>query len=98
MIIAVDFDDTLMLQTAAGKTVPNIRLMGSLAKEQASGNIVILWTCREGKMLEEAVRYCVKHGFRPNYVNQNAPEIIKRFGGDSRKIYADVYIDDRAVR
>ena len=98
MIIAVDFDDTLMLKTAAGKAIPNTVLMASLAKEQARGNIVILWTCREGEPLNEAVRYCVQHGFRPNYVNRNAPEIIKRFGGDSRKIYADVYIDDRAAR
>lgn len=98
MIIAVDFDDTLMLKTAAGKAIPNCRLMASLAKEQARGNVVILWTCREGELLDEAVRYCVQHGFRPNYVNRNAPETIKRFGGDSRKIYADVYIDDRSVR
>lgn len=98
MIIAVDFDGTILLQNAAGEEVPNTGLIASLAKEQAKGNIVILWTCREGAMLEEAVRYCLRHGLRPNYVNCNTPEMIIKFGGDSRKIYADIYIDDKAMR
>ena len=37
-------------------------------------------------------------GFRPDYVNRNAPEAIRRMGHDSRKIFADIYIDDKASR
>ena len=34
-------------------------------------------------------------GLKFDAVNENLPEIVEGFGGDSRKIYADVYIDDR---
>lgn len=91
MIIAVDFDGTLY----DGHAV-NPGLIMRLRREQMNGGIVILWTCREGKMLAEALRICRENGFRPNYVNRNAPQIIKQFGHDVRKVYADVYLDDKA--
>ena len=98
MIVAVDFDGTLQVKDAHGKLVPNIKLMTQLAAGQSRGDIVILWTCREGKRLAEAVNYCRRHGFCPNYVNCNAPAAVRMMGHDSRKIYADVYIDDKNVR
>ena len=93
MIIAVDFDGVLQI----GKE-PNRQLIGRLKQEQLNGNTVILWTCREGKSLQEAVRFLHKQGFVPNGVNQNSPKAIRMLGHDSRKIYADIYIDDKAVR
>ena len=91
MIIATDFDGTLQI----GKE-PNVRLMQMLKNEQAHGSIVILWTCREGKALRDALVFLNEHGFRPNYVNQNAPEAVRMLKRDPRKVYADVYIDDRS--
>jgi len=91
MIIAVDFDGTLQISKE-----PNTGLIRSLKAEQNKGNIVILWTCREGPSLIEALEFLWAVGFRPNYVNQNAPEVIRKFRRDPRKIYADVYIDDKA--
>ena len=93
MIIAVDFDGTLYI---GGK--PNTALIGRLKTEQRNGNAVILWTCREGQRLKEAVLFLAKYGFRPNAVNENLPDTILRFGHNSRKIYADVYIDDKAAK
>ena len=93
MIIAVDYDGTLWANNTA-----NINLIQRLKRAQAQGNIVILWTCREGKSLAEAVTTLQANGFRPNYVNCNSPNAIKRMGHDSRKIYADVYIDDKSAR
>ena len=92
MIIAVDYDGTLF----NGKV--NMPLMLRLKMEQARGNIVILWTCREGKGLQDAVSELRKVGFVPNYVNRNCPLGIKIMGYDTRKIYADVYIDDKNAR
>lgn len=94
MIIAVDFDGTL--QFADGK--PNQELISRLIAEQKRGNIVILWSCREGKRLQEALFFLQKNGFRPNLVNQNSPQAIAMLGHDPRKIYADVYIDDKGIR
>lgn len=93
MIVAVDFDGTLY---RSGKT--NAALIEHLTQLQAAGNTVILWTCREGGSLKEAVKILRNAGFIPNCVNQNAPEGIRRMGHDSRKIFADWYIDDKAMR
>ena len=93
MIIAVDFDGTLQINDS-----PNIVLLGKLKRAQANGDTVILWTCRDGKRLAEAMAFLHRFGFRPNYVNCNCPEGIKRTGRDSRKIFADIYIDDKAAK
>lgn len=94
MIIAVDFDGTIQ-----GKDKePNMLLVNRLIGYQRSGASVILWTCREGKRLQEAVIYCMRLGLKFNAINQNVPEGVKRLGHDSRKIFADVYIDDKAVK
>lgn len=93
MIIAVDFDGTLQF---ADRT-PNRILFRMLRQNQRNGDIVILWTCRSGKRLMEAVQFCLHNGLKFNYVNQNAPQAVAALGYDSRKIYADLYIDDRSL-
>ena len=92
MIIAVDFDDTLCVNGA-----PNIPLIQKLKQAQRSGSVVILWTCRDGARLSEAISFLKTNGFVPNAVNCNTPESIRRLGHDSRKIFADIYIDDKAI-
>ncbi|WP_305152248.1 hypothetical protein [uncultured Dubosiella sp.] len=52
---------------------------------------MILWTCRVGDRLEEAVRWCREKGLEFDYVNENARESVERWGVDSRKIHADLY-------
>lgn len=47
--------------------------------------------------MQEAVEWCRQYGLEFDAVNENLPEMIKRYGNDSRKIHADVYIDDKAV-
>ena len=93
MIIAVDYDGTIY---KAGKV--NTQLLARLRDAQRQGNIVILWTCREGNSLAEAIDTLRKNGFVPTLVNQNAPAVVRMLGGNPRKIYADIYIDDKAQR
>ena len=92
MIIAVDYDGTLEIK---GKL--NQQLIESLRRVQRRGDTVILWTCREGKTLQNALQALNGAGFRPQYVNCNAPEAIRRMGHDSRKVYADLYLDDKGA-
>lgn len=94
-IFAVDFDGTLAIGEYGNKQVPNISLMAYLIQERRRGNKVILWTCRAGEHLEDAVRFCKEHGLEFDAVNENLPEIIADYGGDTRKVFADYYIDDR---
>lgn len=94
MIIAVDFDKTLSLGVGypnLGK--PNTELISILNQLQGLDHIIILWTCREGEELDEAIDWCAKQGLYFDYVNQNVPWL----GFDSRKIVADWYIDDCAI-
>lgn len=93
MIIAVDYDGTLYKDGQI-----NIGLIQRLKREQRKGNIVILWTCRNGERIIEAVQNLQSNGFKPNLVNQNAPQVIKSLGYDPRKILADIYIDDKAIK
>lgn len=96
-IYAVDFDGTLCESVYPGIGEPNMYLINHLIKRRKQGNKVILWTCREGERLQEAIDFCASFGLYFDSVNKNLPEIIEQRGHDSRKVYANVYIDDKAM-
>jgi len=48
-------------------------------------------------LLEEAVAWCERHGLMFDAVNDNLPERVAKYGGDTRKVSADEYWDDLAV-
>ena len=97
-MIAVDFDGTICRDCYPNIGEANESLIRYLKEVQHQGDRLILWTCRKGEKLEEAVRFCEKRGLVFDAVNENLPETIQAFGGDSRKIFADIYIDDRCER
>ncbi len=96
MIYAVSFDGTISLGKFSKLGPPNESLIKHLIFRQKLGDKIILWTCREGKRLEEAVEFCNEYGLRFDAVNDNLPEIVAKSGVNSRKVICDVYIDDRA--
>lgn len=94
MTIAVDFDGTIVEHRypAIGKQIPFA--MDTLRALIADGHHVILWTVREGKQLEEAVEFCKERGVVFYAVNSEYPNAAWNESAGSRKIRADVYIDD----
>ena len=62
-----------------------------------TGAKLILWTNRQGERLDEALKWCAVRGLAFDAVNENLPEVVRAFGGDTRKIYADEYLDDKAL-
>ena len=94
-IIAVDFDGTLCENKWPDIGEPNLELINYLKEEREKGNKIVLWTCRTGDLLIKAIRWCDKQGLIFNAVNNNVPEILEVFDTDSRKIFANEYIDDR---
>lgn len=96
MIIAVDFDGTLALTKYPEILAPNYDVMRFCRWRQSKGDTVILYTCRHGDELEEAIEFCKEYGLIFDYINENPPERIAMYG-DCRKIYADMYIDDHNV-
>ena len=63
---------------------------------KANGHKVILWTSRAGRDLEAAVEWCHGQGLEFDAVNEPLPEQVARWGNDTRKVYADFYIDCNA--
>jgi len=96
MIIAVDFDGTIVEHRypAIGKELPFA--LETIKALQRKHHQIILWTFRSGKELDEAVNFCQKRGVEFYAVNKNYPE--EEFNENiSRKINADLYIDDRNI-
>lgn len=95
-IYAIDFDGTIVEDD-----FPDI---GSLKEDAKSfinkvrekGDKWILWTVRTKEHLIDALRFLDENNLLPDTVNTNVPEAIEFLGEDSRKIYADYYIDDKS--
>lgn len=96
-IIAVDFDGTLCENKWPEIGKANTYLIDYLLSAKRHNNKLILWTCRSGERLDEAVAWCAERGLIFDAVNENLPEAIEKFGSDSRKVFADMYIDDKAI-
>lgn len=96
MRIAVDFDGTIVDHKYPIIGDEKLFAFQTLRQLQKIGHQLILWTYRAGDELQEAVDYCRQNGIEFYAINKNYPEEI--FDASiSRKIDADVYIDDRNV-
>lgn len=111
MIIATDFDDTLFQYVPAPEGtldysgrpgsigLPNLPLIQFLIIRREDGDKLILWTCREGKALHEAVEACRSQGLEFDAVNANLPHMCPEGQWpDSRKVKADLYLDDKGCK
>lgn len=94
-IIAVDFDGTLCENKWPEIGEANKEMITYLKDRQVNGNKLILWTCRVDDMLKNAIDWSAEQGLIFDAVNENLPEIVASFGTDTRKIFANEYIDDR---
>jgi hypothetical protein len=94
--IAVDFDGTIVEHAYPEIGKEMLFAFMTLKEIEKKGALLILWTFRAGKELDAAVEYCRQNGIEFYAVNKNYPEEI--FDETiSRKINADVFIDDRNV-
>lgn len=98
MIIAVDFDGTIVQDRypEIGRELPFATK--TLRMFQEEGHQLILWTVRQGTYLEEAVEWCRERGVEFYAVNKDFPEEDEQNNDHySRKLKADVFIDDRNI-
>lgn len=94
MIIAVDFDGTIVehkYRNRQGTTLCH----RNAEKLQQERHRLILWSVREGKLLQEAVDFCRERGLEFYAVNSNYAEETLESDHYSRKLKADLFIDDR---
>lgn len=96
LTIAIDFDGTIVENKYPEIGKPLLFAFETLKKLQDDGHNLILWTYRKGTRLEEAVTFCKKNGINFYAVNKSYPE--ENFDESlSRKILADIFIDDRNI-
>lgn len=98
MVIAVDFDGTIVEHKYPyiGKEIPFA--ITTLKRLQDDGHRLILWSCREGRLLQDAVEFCRERGVDFFAINSNYPdEDVDSEAIRSRKLKADMFIDDRNV-
>lgn len=96
MTIAIDFDGTIVEHKypKIGDEIPFATdTLKMLIKD---GHRLILWSVREGDLLQEAVDWCHARGVEFWAVNKDYPEEEKDKNNHfSRKLKADMFIDDR---
>lgn len=100
MIIAVDFDGILCENEFPDVGKPNYNMVSFVRELIDTGHEVILWTSRTGEELTAAVDWCGDRGLHFCAVNDNAPSNIAKYESlypnGTRKVYADIYIDDHS--
>ncbi len=94
LTIAVDFDGTIVEDAYPKIGKPRLFAFETLKTLQQEGHRLILWTYRKGKRLQAAVDFCRENGVDFYAVNQSFPE-EEHDTNRSRKIHADIFIDDR---
>lgn len=95
MIIAVDFDGTIVehCYPEIGKEIPFATT--TLKMLIADRHQLILWTVRRGELLQAAVDWCKERGVEFYAVNKNFPEEVVENDGCYNKVNAELFIDDR---
>ncbi len=103
-VLAVDYDDTLFSGGIEAEGTSKEEIINKVKEFKENGAEIVLWTCREGNGLKEAVKKCEEVGLKFDSINENSPSVVKYIMGKekegwtlaSRKILADFYLDDKA--
>ncbi len=100
LIIAVDFDGTISTEPDMGHELvlqPECKRVLTRLKEDSDAKL-ILWTCRTGAVLNEALQFLIDNDMSHLFdtVNSQLPEIEEKYHPHvARKVGADFYIDDK---
>jgi hypothetical protein len=97
MIIAVDFDGTLHTGEwpAIGEPMP--WAADTMRRLKRDGHYLIIWSCREGREQTAMTNWLIEKGIPFDRINDHHPDSIAKYGGDARKVFADLYIDDKQL-
>ena len=98
IIIAVDFDGILVADQFPYIGTPNYRMINFVKSLIEDGHEVVLWTSRVGEPLHAALDWCEKQDIKFCAINDNAPSNKAKYEAQypqgTRKVSADIYIDD----
>ncbi len=97
MTIAIDFDGTLHTGEWPSIGEPMPYAIDTMQRLKADGHYLVIWSCRECDAQTAMVNWLLQHGIPFDRVNDNHPDDVATYGWNSRKITADIYIDDRQL-
>jgi hypothetical protein len=97
LIIAIDFDGTIAETDFPVIIALRPHAAAVINKLAADGHTIIVHSCRAGKPAEDMKVFLDTHRIQYHYINENSPDRIKIYGYDTRKISADIYIDDHNI-
>ena len=97
IVLLVDFDGTLHYGSYPNIGKPNAYLIQYLINCRKCGMKVILYTMREGDLLDKAIEFCRQYGLEFDCVNDNLPELQEIYHNNPRKIYCDYLIDNTSA-
>ena len=97
MIIAIDFDGTIVADQypEIGQLKPNAKEVISKLKQE--GHYIIIWTCRTSHRMHQVHDFLLEQQIPFDRINKSNPDNVAKYGLDTRKVYADVYIDDKSI-
>ncbi len=97
MIIAVDFDGTIV-RSDYPTIIGEMPYAGEVLRRlHDKGHYITLWTCRTGVQLLDAVNWLLEHKIPFDRINDHNPENVRKYGSGGKKIYAHCYVDDKNV-
>lgn len=98
MIIAVDFDGTIVRSNFPAILGEQPYAGEVLRALHGQGHKIIIWTCRTGDQLLDAINWLLEHDIPFTRVNDHDPENVAKYGGEAgKKVYAHCYIDDKNI-
>lgn len=95
--LAVDFDGTIVENAypLIGKLRKNVKRV--LARLRKEGYYIIIWTCRCGEHEQAVINFLAAEGIEYDQINKHHPDVMAFYNNDTRKISADIYIDDKQL-
>lgn len=94
-IAVIDFDNTIAKTKYPTIIEPIDETVAFIQELQKRNNWVwVLWTARQGKELREALDWCNANQLYPDFVNENVPYRVIKYGSDTRKVVGNIFIDD----
>lgn len=97
MILAIDFDGTIARGIFPAIDGAKPYAVQMIRKLKADGHYIIINTCRSGQQLLEAINWLLQQEIPFDRVNDNEPTNVAKYGNNSRKVYAHIYVDDKQV-
>lgn len=97
MIIAIDFDGTIVEDRFPEIGPVKLGAAEAIREIYKMGHYIIVWTCRNGEAADAAREFLDQNEIPYHSINESNPENVEKYGSDTRKVFATMYIDDRAI-